>query len=58
MEWIMKLTDFCKAASKTFQREIERERERDGCCRKSSQLSTTQALCNSPETQPTPSRSS
>lgn len=49
----MKPTDFCKGASKTF----ERERERDGCCSKSSQLSKTQALCNSPETEPTPSRS-
>jgi hypothetical protein len=48
---------FAEELKKKFKRERESERERDGCSSKSSQLSKTKALCNSPETQPTPSRS-
>jgi hypothetical protein len=54
----MKPTDLQRSFKKNSkERERERERERDGCSSKSSQSSKTKALCNSPETQPTPSRS-
>ncbi len=53
MEWIMKPTDLQRSFKKTLKKS---ERERD-CSSKSSQSSKTKALCNSPQTQLTPSRS-